>query len=424
MSPDSRGDFQKPRPVASRRRKTIALVVPSLAQGGGVPAVARFVKDAALRAGRFDLRLVSLSTSTNDLESVRLVSPSSWLRGVRATAGVWEGLPFTHVGAVGGELEFQRYRPRRMLAEVLADCDLIQVVCGSPAWANAVIGLGKPVALQVATRARVERRQRDAKPGGLSDLWRKAMTEVTDRMDDTALRQVDAIQVENPWMLEYARELNAGRDIDLRYAPPGVDAGMFRPLEHREPMHAPYILCVARLSDPRKKVGLLLEAYAQLPETVRNAARLVLAGSSGPPDAFWRRAEVLGLRDRVSYVARPDRDALVRLYQGASVFALPSDEEGLGVVLLEAMACAVPVVSTRSGGPDGIITDGEDGYLVPLDDATALSSRMARLLQDQVLNIEMGRKARQTIDRRYDERVAGKVFVEMWDRLVDKRLFV
>ena len=84
------------------------------------------------------------------------------------------------------------------------------------------------------------------------------------------------------------------------------------------------------------------------------------------------------------------------------------------------MACGVPVISTRSGGPDGIITDGEDGYLVPRDDAEALSSRLARLLQDPDLNVVMGLRARQTIERRYDERVAGEVFVEMWDRLAYK----
>lgn len=396
----------------------IALVVPSLSEGGGVPAVARFIKDTILRSGRYDLKLVSLATSAEDPESVRIVTPSSWLRGARTTAGEWEGLPFVHVGAVGGEFEFQRYSSRRVLAEVLADCDLIQVVCGSPAWANAVVGLGKPVALQVATRARIERRQRDANPRGLSGWWRKAMTEVTDRMDDRALRRVDAIQVENPWMFEYARKLNEGREVDLRYAPPGVNAKLFCPHKQRELAHDPYILCVARLSDPRKNIGLLLEAYGQLPETVRSVTRLVLAGSCGPSDTFWARAEALGLRDRISYVARPDRDALVRLYQEASIFALPSDEEGFGVVLLEAMACGVPVVSTRSGGPDGIITDGDDGYLVPLDDARMLSSRLAHLLQDLALNIEMGRRARQTIDLRYDERAAGEVFVEMWDRLV------
>jgi D-inositol-3-phosphate glycosyltransferase len=84
------------------------------------------------------------------------------------------------------------------------------------------------------------------------------------------------------------------------------------------------------------------------------------------------------------------------------------------------MSCGVPVVSTQSGGPDGIITDGEDGYLVPLDDPATLSSRLAQVLQDATLNIEMGRKARRTIERRYEDRVAGEVFVEMWDRMAHK----
>ena len=398
----------------------IALVVPSLSEGGGVPAVACFIKDTILRSGRYDLKLVSLATSAEDPESVRIATPSSWLRGARTTTGEWEGLPFVHVGAVGGEFEFQRYRSRRALAEMLADCDLIQVVSGSPAWANAVLGLGKPVAMHVATRARVERRLRDANPRGLLPWWRKFMTEVTDRMDDRALRRVDAIQVMNPLMLEYSRELNVGREVDLRYAPPGVDADLFHPLDRREQLQDRYILCVARLSDPRKNVGVLLEAYAQLPASVRDEVRLVLAGSSGPPQAFWRRAESLGLRERVSYIERPDRDALVRLYQEASVFALPSDEEGFGVVLLEAMACGVPVVSTRSGGPDGIISDDDDGYLVPLDDAATMASRLGILLQNPAHGIEMGRKARQTIERRYDERVAGEAFMDMWDRMAHK----
>jgi D-inositol-3-phosphate glycosyltransferase len=401
------------------RSPRIGLVVPSLGQGGGVPAVARFLKDTILRS-RFDLRLVSLSTSVKDAHSLRLSTPTTWWRGARVVSGEWEGLPMLHVGAVAGELEFQRYRPRSALSGTLADCDIVQVVCGSPAWANAVCGLGKPVAVHCATRAKVERRRRDGNPNGLAGWWRRGMTRITDRMDDRALRNVDAIQVMNPWMLEYVQRLNAGREVDVRYAPPGVDAHLFEPVTERGLDGDRHILCVGRLDDPRKNIGLLLDAYAHLPQEVRQSTRLVLAGLSGPPEAFWRRAEVLGLRERISYVARPDRDALVRLYQGASVFALPSDEEGFGMVLLEAMACGVPVVSTRSGGPDGIITDGEDGYLVPLDDAATMAARLESLLQNPAHNTEMGRKARQTIERRYDERVAGEAFIDIWDRMAHK----
>ncbi|NCC88425.1 MAG: glycosyltransferase, partial [Clostridia bacterium] len=327
----------------------IALVVPSLVKDGGVPAVARFVKDAILRSQRYELKIVSLSMSSVDPCSLYLRIPSTWSRGVTVSEGQWEGLPFTHVGAFFGELEFQRYLPRSPLTRILADCDLIQVVCGSPAWANAVLGLGKPVALQVATRANVERRQRDANPKRPSDWWRKMMTEITDLLDNRALRRVDAIQVENPWMLDYARNLNAGREVDIRYAPPGINAELFWPLLHRNVTKSSYILCVGRLDDPRKNVGLLLSSYALLSRDVRDRVQLLLAGSSPPPPAFWQQADALNLRDRVSYIFRPSQEELVRLYQEASVFVSSSDEEGLGVAILEAMACAVPVVSTRSG---------------------------------------------------------------------------
>lgn len=403
------------------QRSRLGLVVPSLQQGGGVPSVARFVKDAAERSGEWQVVPVSLCQSSNDSESVSLLNPTSWLRGPVVGCRRWLDCDVAHVGARFGEIEFQRYRRRTALTEALAECDVIQVVCGSPAWANSVLGLGKPVALQVATRAIVERRQRDASPSSIAGWWRKGMTRITDRLDDRAMRHVDAIQVENPWMLEYARAINAHRsDVDIRYAPPGVDGQLFEPLTQRDLTKDPYILCVGRLDDPRKRIGLLLEVYARLPSSVRDRVRLVLAGASGPPEAFWTRADALGLRQRIQYVKRPERDALVALYQHASVFVLSSDEEGFGVVITEAMACGVPVVSTRSGGPDGIIADGVDGYLVPLDTADLMAQRLQVLLEDSGANLQMGVHARRTVEMRYDERVAGQVFVDMWQRLLAK----
>jgi glycosyltransferase involved in cell wall biosynthesis len=402
-------------------RPQIGLVVPSLEQGGGVPSVAEFICRSIERSGAYDLQLVSLSTSASDQISVALSAPASWVRGIRTVTGSWRGRPFTRVGALASELEFQRYQPRRALASLLADCNLIQVVCGSPAWAWAVCGLGKPVAVHCATRAIVERRRRSATERGAKAAWRRWMTRFTDRLDRRALQAVDAIEVMNPWMLDYARQVNVGRDVHIRYAPPGVDASRFRPAAGRDLNTDRYILCVGRLDDPRKNVGLLLEAYALLTAELKSAARLVLAGAAGPPDEFWRRVDSFGLSGQVSFEHAPDAEALVRLYQGATVFALPSDEEGFGMVLLEAMACAIPVVSTRSGGPDAIIADGVDGYLVGLDDAAELSSRLARLLTDSGLNRRIGEAARATILKRYEEGVAGQAFLEMYAELLARR---
>ncbi|MGH8433924.1 MAG: glycosyltransferase family 4 protein [Pseudomonas sp.] len=402
------------------RRKRIALVVPSLEGGGGVPSVADFICRIIEKSGKYDYQLISLSMSSRDPLSVGFSLPASWCEGVRSEQGVWMGRQYTRVGAFVSEFEFQRYRPRAVLTELLADCNVIQMICGSPAWANAVCGLDKPVAVHTATRVKVERRHRDSQPQGLWGWWRKAMTKITDRLDDRGMRAVDAVQVMNPWMLQYARQLNVGRHLDLRYAPPGIDAQALHPLPHRDLIADPYILCVARLSDPRKNLGLLLDAYARLPQQLIDRVRLVMAGSSAPPESFWQRANALGLRERVSYVQQPDRQALISLYQNATVFALPSNEEGFGMVLIEAMACGVPVISTRSGGPDGIITHSEDGYLVSLDDAQALATHLATLLDDPTLNLRMGQHARQTIEQRYAEEVAGRAFIDTWERLLKK----
>lgn len=397
------------------RRPRIGLVVPSLERGGGVPSVAEFVCETVERSGAYDLQLVSLSPSARDEIGVSLTNPKSWLRGVITRKGIWRGRPFTGVGAFASELEFQRYQPRQALSALLADCDLIQVVSGAPAWAWAVCGLGKPVAVQCATRAIVERRRRDATARGPKAAWRRWMTKFTDRLDRKALNKVDAIQVENPWMLDYAQAVNVGRDAIIRYAPPGVDAGRFHPADVRDLRTDPYILCVGRLDDARKNIGLLLEAYSNFSAELKSTVRLVLAGSAGPGPKFWARVKELGLTDSVTFIRSPDEEALVQLYQAATVFALSSDEEGLGVVILEAMACSIPVVSTRSGGPDGIITDGLDGYLVELDDANALADRLTRLLTDAVLNERMGKAARETIMKKYEAGVAGKAFLDIYD---------
>jgi len=396
----------------------IAVVVPSLEQGGGVQSVAEFVYQTIQHSGKFDVRLISLSTSAYDKISLSISRPASWFNNVRTQEGIWQGRPMIRVGSFASELEFQRYKPRRVLAELLVDCDLIQVVCGSPAWAWAVCGHGKPVAVQCATRAIVERRRRDAMAHGYKAAWRRWMTQFTDRLDCKALQTVDAIQVENPWMLDYALGVNEGRDAIIRYAPPGVDAGQFRPALNRDLQADPYILCVGRLDDPRKNIELLLSAYSNLPVTVKESVRLVLAGSAGPSPAFWARVDGLGLTGRVEFILSPDSEALIRLYQTASVFALSSDEEGLGVVILEAMACGIPVVSTRCGGPEGIITDGKEGFLVGMDDPKAFADRLARLLSDDTLNGCMGVAARETIIQRYEAGVTGQAFLDIYDELL------
>lgn len=399
-----------------RSRGTIGVVVPGLDISGGVATVADFVVRTVENSSEWDLRLVSLAMSSVDTESTSLRNPQSWSRGVRSQEGTWRGHSFVHVGASWTDFEFQRYRGRPRLREALEGCDVIQVVAGTPAWATSVLDLGVPVSLQVATLTRVERRWRDANARGVLGRWRQAMTSVADRLDGRALEQVAAVQVENPWMLDHVREATEGRSIDVRYAPPGIDASFFTPDPAPPRPDVPYVLSVGRFADPRKRVGLLVHSLHRLVSEGHDI-RLVLAGKAPPDNEIWRSAEALGVRDRIEFVAGPSAEELLKLYQGAAAFALGSDEEGLCMAVLEAMACAIPVVSTRCGGPEGVITDGEDGFLVPRGDSDAIAEGLAKVLGDPTRRDEMARAARAVIDERFDFPSAAQPFLEVWNDL-------
>jgi glycosyltransferase involved in cell wall biosynthesis len=405
----------------SSMRPQIALVVPSLEQGGGVPTVADFYYRTIENAGAFDIKLISLATSARDELGIGLTKPSTWLQGVRTREGLWAGRPFTKVGASFSEFEVRRHYPRRALTDLLRGCDLIQVVAGSPACAWSVCGLGTPVSVQCATRVKVERQRRDASPAGVLGRWRKHMTRFTDRMDDRALGSVDAIQVSNQWMYEYAHAVNRGREVDIRLVPNGVNVTKYSPVENRDLERARYVLCVGRFADPRKNLNLLIDAFAAIPADIRASVRLVLAGSTPPPDEFWSRAQDRGLRSQVEYVPSPTLDELIRLYQAATVFALSSAEEGFGMVLIEAMACGIPVVATACGGPDGIVVDQQDGFLVPVDDTNAFADRLTHLLANPSENRRMGQAAREAVLAKFEFTAAGAVLLDVYERLLARR---
>lgn len=160
-----------------------------------------------------------------------------------------------------------------------------------------------------------------------------------------------------------------------------VDTGVFRPDPGaRPPGQRPYLLFTARINDSRKNIGLLLEALAQARE-VRPDLELVLTGND-PAPPIRARVDSLGLGEAVRFVGYQPVAQLVRLYQGAELFVLSSTQEGLGISLLEAMACGLPVVSTRCGGPEGVIADGEAGLLVENGDARAFANAILALLAD------------------------------------------
>lgn len=159
-----------------------------------------------------------------------------------------------------------------------------------------------------------------------------------------------------------------GLDWTPRAAPPG-DQG--------------YILFVGTL-EPRKNVGALLDAYAQLVQRRPDAPRLILAGRAVPLSRPWldalARPPLAGRAMHLGYVADSEREAL---YKGALLLVLPSFNEGFGLPVLEAMTVGVPVIASNRGALPEVL--GDAGLLIDPDDPEALAHAMERLLTDTTL---------------------------------------
>jgi glycosyltransferase involved in cell wall biosynthesis len=150
--------------------------------------------------------------------------------------------------------------------------------------------------------------------------------------------------------------------------------------------------------EPRKNIGALLDAWQALrAEDEEGTPPLVLAGGRGwGSRALLRRIEALR-GEGVVHLGRVERARLVRLFQGARVFAYPSLYEGFGLPPLEAMACGVPVVAGDSSSLPEVV--GDAGLLVPARDRGALRDALARVLGDPGLAADLGARGRERAAR-------------------------
>jgi glycosyltransferase involved in cell wall biosynthesis len=168
-----------------------------------------------------------------------------------------------------------------------------------------------------------------------------------------------------------------------------------------------YILYVGNFM-PHKNLPRLLRAYAALPGALRSRHVLVLAGSDrARRPALEALAARLGVGDRVVFPGLIADEDLPALYTGASVFALPSLEEGFGLPALEAMACGTPVVASKGGALPEVVADA--GLLVDAVSEAAITDAMARVLSDPRLVADLRRRGLARAPLFSSERTAARV---------------
>jgi len=194
--------------------------------------------------------------------------------------------------------------------------------------------------------------------------------------------------------------------------PPAADQGALR-REWGLPTDLRLVMAAGRLV-PQKRHDVALSAIATLPH-----AALVIVGDGPLRSALERQIGELRLAPRVRLVgARSDARALLA---AADVVVQPSDWEGLPLVVLEAMRAARPVVASSVPGLRELIRDGEDGLLVPPDDAVALATSVTRVLGDERLARHLGDTAARRVEREFSEIAMVEAYRSLWGALAARR---
>lgn len=210
----------------------------------------------------------------------------------------------------------------------------------------------------------------------------------------------------------------AGIGGEFAVVPNGLDLDVWPPptLEERSAARSElgfggderHVVCVGRLSQ-QKGQDVLLEAWARVDAAVPNA-RLHLVGD-GPMRAELQEAAGPG-------IAFAGHRTDVRTWLvAADVVVIPSRWEGMSLAMLEAMACARPIVATVVAGAEEALGRGA-GILVPPEDPHVLSDALIAVLSDLREHEEIGRRARTRIERTHDERVVAAKIAGLYERLL------
>jgi D-inositol-3-phosphate glycosyltransferase len=386
--------------------KRIAIVTPDFGMQGGLTSWASFLLRAIREHSSHQATIVSVATARNDGASRCILKPSSWRRGPEIVRRSYNGLSFSHVGAVLAEVEPARYCPHKVLDTILATSDLILVVAGTPVWAHLTRNAGKPIILLTASFAARERERMLHATAGLAGHWSRGMTRAVSLMEPGALRLARQVFVLNRYAERRIAPIVGASRVAL--APIGIDVEVFRPAKSYS--EDGYLLVVGRMNDPRKNAEFLLRSYAKIRSRLPSAPRLVIAGEI-PNKRLCDFVRECGLLDDVRFIHNPTNDQLVALYQGASLLLIPSAEEGFGIVAIEAMACGIPVVATKCTGPEEVITEAESGYLVSLDE-DLFAEKIYQALKDPARRRHMAGVARSVAVERYSISAAAEPYLQ------------
>lgn len=198
----------------------------------------------------------------------------------------------------------------------------------------------------------------------------------------------------------------------------GVDAQLFKPKSDLAQPPGPEILAVGSLLHS-KGHGLVLTAVSKLKAAFPDLQCSII-GEGPSRGELESLAHKLGLAKQVQFLGRQSRAQVAEAMQRCSVFVLPSSNEGLGCVYLEAMACGKPVIGCRGQGIDGVVEHGKNGLLVPPDGLKELVQELSTLLRSPDRCRQIGNAARETVIQKFTLAHQAKQLISVYRQAISR----
>jgi mannosylfructose-phosphate synthase len=222
--------------------------------------------------------------------------------------------------------------------------------------------------------------------------------------------------------LDKLRTLYNYEKDNVEVIPPGVNIHKFKPLSKDESpkqtnLPTKYIFCLSRV-DSNKGYDLLFNAFANVCKEISDVYLVTSGGSSNPQprekeviDMMLRIMKEKGMEDRIAFVGHVEEKLMVSYYQNAQFFVMPSIFEPFGMTTQESMACGVPVIASRFGGINTVLTHEKDGLLIDPNDEEEFTQSMLRLLTDKPFRDKLGLEASSLVRKNYS-----------WEAIADQHL--
>jgi glycosyltransferase involved in cell wall biosynthesis len=221
-----------------------------------------------------------------------------------------------------------------------------------------------------------------------------------------------------------AAELPAKLGHPVHSVPKGVDAERFRPagpnLRRELGVEGKRVILSVGRFVPIKNTALTIEAMARVAQH-DSTAHLVLVGEGPELANLEAQVERLGIASCVTFAGYVPQGDLGPFYRSADLFVLASDFDNSPNVVLEAMACGVPVVATNVGGVAEYVAAARGGDLVPARDPAALARALETWLADANRRTAAGAFNRQRVVQQFSWRASAERLLEVYQTVIDER---